>query len=327
MATRNRTFVFRRYRDALKGVRVPSGLLHVISTSFGAGDGPVIEMSNATMLKQNRSYVPLSTEDPGSSTVGAPTVGLPPAWVDVSDELAANIQRARSKLADLTKAHAKALMPSFSDGKEDQHRIESLTNEVTDLLKKSEKRLRKLSAGGPFEDSIIRKNVQRSLASDLQGLSMELRRKQSNYLKRLKKQKEGSDGVDLELNLNGKHSSREDDGFDGMSFSKHQMAKLKKSEALTIEREKEIQQVAESVNELAEIMKDLSVLVIDQQGTIIDRIDCNIQNVAVTVDKGLKQLQKADRNQTQGGMIMCATVLVIMCFIMLFLLILKEILF
>ncbi|KAI3698958.1 hypothetical protein L2E82_42898 [Cichorium intybus] len=55
-------------------------------------------------------------------------------------------------------------------------------------------------------------------------------------------------------------------------------------------------------------MKDLSVLVIDQ-GTIIDRIDYNIQNVVVSVDEGLKQLQKAERNQKQGGMVMCATVL------------------
>ncbi|KAI3774406.1 hypothetical protein L1987_48961 [Smallanthus sonchifolius] len=321
MATRNRTFVFRRYRDALKSVRVPSGRSHVVPSS--SGGGPVIEM---TVLKQNRSYVPLSTDDPGTSNVGAPTVGLPPAWVDVSEELAANIQRARSEMADLAKAHAKALMPSFGDGKEDQHRIEALTHEVTDLLKRSEKRLRKLYADGPFEDSTIRKNVQRSLASDLQSLSVELRRKQSNYLKCLKQQKEGSDGVDLEMNLNGKHSIREYDGFDGMSFNKHQMAKLKKSEALTVEREKEIQQVAESVNELAQIMKDLSFLVIDQ-GTIIDRIDYNIQNVAVTVDEGLKQLQKAERNQKQGGMVMCATVLVIMCFVMLVLLILKGIIF
>lgn len=132
------------------------------------------------------------------------------------------------------------------------------------------------------------------------------------------------------------------------------MAKLKKSEAFTAEREREIQQasdlfhfiffyikanltisslltkriipltisdlqVVESVNELAQIMKDLSVLVIDQvrsciqlsscaktfcfmspllilliskQGTIVDRIDYNIQNVATTVEEGLKQLQK-----------------------------------
>ncbi|GKD29673.1 syntaxin-43-like protein [Tanacetum coccineum] len=104
------------------------------------------------------------------------------------------------------------------------------------------------------------------------------------------------------------------------------MAKLKKSEAFTVEREQEIQQVVESVNELAQIMKDLSVLVIDQ-GTIVDRIDHNIQNVAASVDDGLKQLQKAERSQKRGGMIMCATVLVVMCFVMLVLLILKEILF
>ncbi|GJZ33314.1 syntaxin-43-like protein [Tanacetum coccineum] len=73
--------------------------------------------------------------------VGTPTVGLPPAWVDVSAEIAANIQCARSKMSQLTKAHAKALMPSFGDGKEDQHRIEALTYEATDLLKKSEKKL------------------------------------------------------------------------------------------------------------------------------------------------------------------------------------------
>ncbi|GMI79374.1 syntaxin of plants 41 [Hibiscus trionum] len=73
-------------------------------------------------------------------------------------------------------------------------------------------------------------------------------------------------------------------------------------------------------------MQDLSVLVIDQ-GTIIDRIDYNIQNVATTVEQGLKQLQKAERTQKQGGMVMCASVLVIMCFVMLELLILKEIIF
>ncbi|XP_076958251.1 tlg2p-like protein a [Bidens hawaiensis] len=326
MATRNRTFIFWRYRDALKSVRAPtSGRSHAAASS--GGGGPVIEMSNATPFKQTRSYAPVSTNDPGTSTVGTQTVGLPPAWVDVSEEISSYIQRARDKMAQLAKAHAKALMPSFGDGKEDQHRIESLTYEVTDLIKRSEKRLRKLSAGGPFEDSTIRKNVQRSLATDLQSLSMELRKKQSNYLKRLQQQKEGSDGVDLEMNLNGTRSLREDDdGFDGMSFNKHQMAKLKKSEALTVEREREIQQVAESVNELAQVMKDLSVLVIDQ-GTIIDRIDYNVQNVAVTVDKGLKQLQKAERNQKQGGMVMCASVLVIMCLVMLLLLILKEIIF
>ncbi|CAI0551621.1 unnamed protein product [Linum tenue] len=330
MATRNRTLIFRKYRDALKSVRIPtssSSSSQQPLSSGGRGGGPVIELANTSFLNPNRSYAPLSTEDPGNSSKGASTVGLPPAWVDISEDIAANVHRARMKMAELAKAHAKALMPSFGDGKEDQRTIEGLTHEITGLIKKSEKKLQRLSAGGPTEDSNIRKNVQRSLATDLQNLSMELRKKQSTYLKRLRQQKEGQDGVDLEMNLNGNRSRMDDeDGLDNMAFSDLQMARVKKTEAFTAEREREIQQVVESVNELAQIMKDLSVLVIDQ-GTIVDRIDYNVQNVATTVEEGLKQLQKAERTQKQGGMVMCATVLVIMCFIMLVLLILKEILF
>lgn len=91
---------------------------------------------------------------------GALTVGLPPAWVDLSEEIAVNVQRARVKMAELNKAHAKALMPSFGDGKEDQRLIEGLTQEITSLIRKSEKRLQRLSAAGPSEDSNVRKNVQ-----------------------------------------------------------------------------------------------------------------------------------------------------------------------
>ncbi|QHO33704.1 Syntaxin [Arachis hypogaea] len=203
---------------------------------------------STSLLNPNRSYIPLSTDDPGSSSkdLNLVTVGLPPAWVDVSEEISANVQRARTKMAELAKAHAKALMPSFGD----------------------EKRLQRLPAGGPSEDSNVRKNVQRSLATDLQNLSVELRKKQSTYLRRLRQQKEGQDGVDLEINMNGSKSTYEDDDLDNMIFNEHQMAKLKKTEAFTVEREKEIQQ-------LAQIMKDLSVLVIDQ----------------------------AERNQKKGGML------------------------
>ncbi|EXB95720.1 hypothetical protein L484_007470 [Morus notabilis] len=321
MAARNRTVQFRKHRDAVKSVRAP------LSSSAVASGGPVIEMVSASLLGPNRSsYAPLSTEEPGpsSSRRDAFTVRLPPDWVDDSEEIAVNIQRARIKMGELVKAHAKALMPSFGDGREDQHTIETLTQEITDLLRRSEKRLQKFSASGSSEDSNVRKNVQRSLATDLQNLSMDLRRKQSTYLKGLRQQKEGHDGVDLEMNLNDNRSRLEDDEFGDMGFNEHQMAKLKKSELLTEEREREIKQVVQSVNELAQIMKDLSSLVIDQ-GTIVDRIDYNIQSVSASVEEGLKQLQKAERTQKQGGMVKCATVLVIMCFVMLVLLILKEI--
>lgn len=80
--------------------------------------------------------------------------------MDVSEEISANVQRARTKMAELAKAHAKALMPSFGDGKEEQRAIETLTHEITNLIKKSERQLQRLSATGPSEDSGVRKNVQ-----------------------------------------------------------------------------------------------------------------------------------------------------------------------
>ncbi|KAM2554667.1 hypothetical protein TB2_018769 [Malus domestica] len=132
MATRNRTLVFRKYRDALKSVRAPTSSYASPSTS--SGGSPIIELVSTSLLNPNRNYAPLSTEDPGNSSRGALTVGLPPAWVDLSEEIAGNVQRARVKMAELTKAHAKALMPSFGDGKEDQRLIESLTQEITNLI-------------------------------------------------------------------------------------------------------------------------------------------------------------------------------------------------
>ncbi|KAG2603828.1 hypothetical protein PVAP13_4NG030100 [Panicum virgatum] len=263
MATRNRTPLYRKYRDALRHVRSPAGAPSSSGGGGGGGGGgPVIEM--ASLLRSDRTYAPLSTDDPSASSRGAVTVGLPPAWVDVSEEISANMQRAKMKMGELAKAHAKALMPSFGDGRDDQRAIEVLTHEITDLLKRSEKRLQKLSMKDSSEDSNVRKNVQRSLATDLQNLSMEFRKKQSTYLKQLRQQKEGQDGVDLEMNINGTKSTFEDDEFEDVGFSEVQMSKLKKSEAFTREREREIEQVVESVNELAQIMKDLSVLVIDQ---------------------------------------------------------------
>ncbi|XP_061968551.1 tlg2p-like protein a [Populus nigra] len=320
MATRNRTVVYKKHRDEVKNVRAP------LSSSLPGSSGPVIEMVSASFLRsQHSSYTPLSTEDPGpsSSSGDAFTIGLPPAWVDDSEEISVNIQRIRTKMSELVKAHAKALMPTFGDGKEDERVIEGLTREITGLLRNSETRLKKISASESFEDSNVRKNVQRALATELQNLSMDLRRKQSMYLKRLQQQKEGHDGVDLEMSLNANKFRSEDDGFSDVGFNEGQMLTLKKSEQFTADRESEIKQVIESVHELAQIMKDLSVLVIDQ-GTIVDRIDYSIHNVASTVEEGFKQLQKAERNQKKGGMVMCATVLVIMCFIMLTLLILKE---
>ncbi|KAH7440383.1 hypothetical protein KP509_04G104500 [Ceratopteris richardii] len=236
------------------------------------------------------------------------------------------MQQARIKMNELIKAHAKALRPTFGDNKDDQRTIELLTHEITRLLKKCEKSLLQLSAGnGVNEDAKLRKNVQRLLATNLQSLSMEFRKQQKGYLERLQRQQDIPLAADLGMDLNERRtSSFEDD--DDLGFGKQHISRVKKTEKLALQREKEISQIVESVNDLAQIMKDLSVLVIDQ-GTIVDRIDYNIQNVASSVEQGVKQLERAERTQKKGGMVLCVMILICLCLFMMFVLMIKWLLF
>ncbi|KAL5803627.1 hypothetical protein ACOSQ4_031932 [Xanthoceras sorbifolium] len=66
---------------------------------------------------------------------------------------------------------------------------------------------------------------------------MDLRRRQSTYLKCLQQQKEGHDGVDLEMNYNENKFRTEDDGFSDVGSEEHQIMKLKNSEHFNQERE------------------------------------------------------------------------------------------
>ena len=55
------------------------------------------------------------------------------------------------------------------------------------------------------------------------------------------------------------------------------------------QRVNEITGIAQSIAELADLFKDLSVLVIDQ-GTLLDRVDYNIEKMAVDVEAAAEEL-------------------------------------
>lgn len=84
-----------------------------------------------------------------------------------------------------------------------------------------------------------------------------------------------------------------------VSFSQtalQQSATLTSNDAAIIQREREITDIAKGIIELADIFKELQTMVIDQ-GTMLDRIDYNIEQLNVHVKAADKEMTVAQGYQ------------------------------
>jgi len=82
----------------------------------------------------------------------------------------------------------------------------------------------------------------------------------------------------------------------------------------------QIMNIARSIEELAQIFKELAVLVIDQ-GTILDRIDYNMEAAVDHAKEGVQELVKAEEHQKSATPIKCIAFLVLGIIILLAILI------
>lgn len=71
---------------------------------------------------------------------------------------------------------------------------------------------------------------------------------------------------------------------------------LHSNDAVILQREREIEDIAQGIIELADLFRDLQTMVIDQ-GTLLDRIDYNVENMASDVKEADKELTVATRYQ------------------------------
>ena len=120
---------------------------------------------------------------------------LPPRWVDIQDEVTELLGTIAKKSADLEKLHAKHVLPGFDDEdvkRQEEIAIERMTQDITHgfhdcqrAIQRIEMMVRDARHQGEVSkaDATMARNIQISLASQVQEASAGFRKKQSNYLK------------------------------------------------------------------------------------------------------------------------------------------------
>jgi syntaxin 16 len=98
---------------------------------------------------------------------------------------------------------------------------------------------------------------------------------------------------------------------------------LTSNDAAIMQREREITDIAQGIIELADIFKELQTMIIDQ-GTMLDRIDYNVERMAVDVKAADKELKVASGYQRKGTKRRIIFLLILLVVGMIILLIVKP---
>ena len=167
----------------------------------------------------------------------------------------------------------------------------------------------------------IKKNVKMQLIGKIQNFSNEFRKNQQQFLKNLKEMGAGDEFL---INNNNNSINNNKINFDSdESFNSIDDENNKKKDFLYTQeddlefqmkrRDEDINILANSINQLAGIFKDLQT-VVHEQGTILDRIDYNIDISYENSQRGLKFIKKAEEHQNSS----CFRNVIILLFIIIF---------
>nr|XP_009932149.1 PREDICTED: syntaxin-16 isoform X2 [Opisthocomus hoazin] len=246
------------------------------------------------------------------------TKRLPPKWVDGADEIQYDIARVKQKMKELASLHDKHLnRPTLDDSSEEERAIEITTQEITQLFHRCQRAVQVLqsrSRSCTEQEARVLRNVVSSLAQSLQDLSTNFRHAQSDYLKRMKNREERSKHFfDTSVPLM-------DDGEDDTLYDRFKT----KSELLLVFM---LLVLVQHLNLLfqqgftdVQIFRDLGAMIVEQ-GTVLDRIDYNVEQSCMKTEEGLKQLHKAEQYQKKNRKMLVILILFVIVIVLIVVLI------
>ncbi|OQD81174.1 hypothetical protein PENANT_c029G10617 [Penicillium antarcticum] len=316
---RDRTNLYLSYRQSL--IHHPAKKPAFGTSSNGFADTPSHPEENRRLISD--------TDEDGDMVIEMDL--LPPRWVDVQEEVSELLADIAGKSSQLDKLHQKHLLPGFGDEdlrKQDEGVIERLTQDITRAFhdcQRSIKRIEAMVLDSRAQGSVtsgeetMAKNIQISLAARVQEASARFRKKQSTYLRKLR-DLEGIatpfDGAAQAQNPYTDPSMMESDADRSFSQTMLQHTSQRSTgtnDAAIAQREREINDIAKGIIELSDIFRELQGMIIDQ-GTMLDRIDYNVERMGTEVkaaDKELKVATGYQRRTTKRKVMILLLLLVV----------------
>jgi syntaxin 16 len=250
---------------------------------------------------------------------------LPPRWLDLQDDVTQHLTNITGKIKRLDQMHAKHVLPGFDDESvkaREEREIEALTMDITKDFTSCQRAIKRIDkmvqeqqqSGGAVSNSelTMAKNLKMSLASRVGDVSTLFRKKQSAYLKKLRALG-GMGGMNSPFDRSGTPLAQNpytdpammDSETDRSSAQSTllQTAQVRRRtgvmDSAIEQREREIEKIAQGVIDLSNLFQDLQTMVIDQ-GTVLDRIDYNVERTAEHVKEADKELKVATGYQKRS---------------------------
>jgi syntaxin 16 len=216
----------------------------------------------------------------------------------------------------LKEEQQKRIVPNFNEteSKLITQNIQMISSKMTQQLKKCKQLAKELKIQLSLSD--LDENVKINMYQNLLNrLAETTRALQINEEMQLQKYQEFNGVEDSFFNLNN---------YDSIETNQTQNFKSIDTKKLDVnkERNKEIDQIVKTVNELKEIFMDVSELVI-AQGTILDRIDYNTYQTRHNIRRGNKEMEETHERLKSGCLRRINQILVLSIFIMAILIIFK----
>jgi len=333
MATRSRKALFIQYRNTYSKNAITSGALSFPINSEGYDSSGGKESEMVGLIRNENSFENKDYNDIKQEIIPMTELtNLPPAWMDLVDEINESVETITKEIKVLSEMHKKHLIPNFENKEREERLINNKTDEITQSIVMCQRKIQNM--GVTTENSQtnkLKKNIQVSLATKVQDLSQLFRKAQSTYLSKLRNMESQmnnslikADSFSTEEPVAGFEDDKEDNDLIYVSNSQLQLLEENSTDHIVSAREKEINEISKSINELLGIFRELQTMVIDQ-GTILDRIDYNIEQVDTNMENATVQLTKATKHQkkTQKKMMICLGILGVLLVLFIFIVLMK----